>query len=106
MAPTQTKAPKTPWGYQRILRPALAELGGVACVGGPRRWWLLGAHAPGVSVFFDDDDSIHVEVCVVTVRGAAARALGLRIQLVVADLVNGQAGMAPAAVDVVVIPGT
>jgi uncharacterized alkaline shock family protein YloU len=105
MAPMKPMAPKTPWGFQRILRPALIGLEGVARVGGPRRWWLLGAHAPGVSVFFDDDDSIHVEVCVMSVPGTNAHDLGIRIQKTVVSLVNGKADMMPAAVDVVIVPG-
>ena len=102
MAATQ---PKTPWGYQRVLRPALAAVEGVACLGGPRRWWMFGSHARGVSVFFDDDDSIHVEVCVISLRGTNPRMLGLRIQEAVVSLVSGLADTVPASVDVVIVPG-
>lgn len=96
--------PTTPWGFVRMVRPAVAALEGVARLGGPRRWWLLGGHAPGVTALFDDDGRLHFDVRVICLPGTDMRALGQRIQVVVLEEVARSSAMAVEAVDVFITP--
>jgi uncharacterized alkaline shock family protein YloU len=98
------QGPATPWGFVRLVRPAVAALDGVARLGGPRRWWLLGGHAPGVTALFDDDGRLHFDVCVMCEPGTDARALGMRIQTTVLQEVARNATMDVEAVDVFITP--
>lgn len=100
----EAAGPTTPWGFARLVKPALARLDGVVRLGGPRRWWLLGGHAPAVSVFFDDDDRLHIEVQVISGPGADARALGRQVQAAVLAEVRRTSNTPVESIDVFITP--
>jgi uncharacterized alkaline shock family protein YloU len=99
-----TSAPSTPKGFVRLVKPALADVPGVVRLGGPRRWWLLGGHAPAVSAFLGSDGRLRFDVNAITEPGADVRATGYDIQDRVIAQVGRVSQMPVAAVDVYITP--
>ncbi len=97
-------APSTPSGFVRFVRPALEDVPGVVRLGGPRRWWLLGGHAPAVSAFTDAENRLHFEVNALTEPGVDVRAVGCELQDRIIARVGGVSQTPVAAVDVYITP--
>ncbi len=99
-----TAEPDTPAGFAHLVKPTLEDVPGVVRLGGPRRWWLLGGHAPAVSAFIDDEGRLHFDVNALTKPGADVRAIGREIQDRVVKRLGRTSQTPVAAVDVYITP--